>query len=308
MKKIFVLYFFLFYSVYASECKSFVESAWAGDIEKVKEYINSGVNLECTYDSITPLVAASRYGRDMLQWDANYNVVKLLVENGADVNNCFIDSQTQERFCPAYLAALHHHVNTAIYLVDHGGSLDDLENGYKEMIRQEQAGAKTVEAFGSALAWIFGASKENEVSDTYHDFKDAYMEAITDLYKAEKKLGLKYLETNSYRKAIFWLESSERLKENLYVESTIGFCYSFLEEYNNSFLWLQKSFQNGNTDANMHHLLGLFYYTGIGTEKDLEKAYLHFSKSAKTGDDKTKIEAIMYMSKICKEDSSICEK
>jgi hypothetical protein len=59
--------------VYAGECQGFVEAAWAGEIEKVKEYINKGTYLECTYDHITPLVAASRFGKDMLHWDVNFN-------------------------------------------------------------------------------------------------------------------------------------------------------------------------------------------------------------------------------------------
>lgn len=309
MKKTLILLILIFHSVYANECKGFVEAAWAGDIVKVKEYIDNGVNLECTYDGITPLVAASRYGRDMLQWDANYDVVKLLVENGADVNNCFFDSKTQKNFCPVYLAALHHHVNTAIYLVDHGGSLDDLENGYKEMIRQEQAGAKTVEALGSALAWIFGASKDNKVSDTYHDFKDAYMKAITDLYKAEGKLGLMYRHKKNYKKSIFWFRACERLKENNDVEYIIGSQYGNLKQFKKEFYWYQKSLQNGNNFASAHYLVGMYYYDGLYTQKDLKKAYKHLYIVTKIAHDKAlRLESVKYLRKICEKNSQICKK
>lgn len=307
MRILFIFSFLLLQSIFATECKKLVEASWAGKITEVQKYIDSDVDLECTYDGITPLVAASRFGKDLIHWDANYDVVKLLVENGANVNNCFIDSK-KEKYCPAYLAALHHHINTAIYLVDHGGSLDDLENGYKEMIRQEEIGAKTVEAFGSTLAWIFGASTDNKVSVSYHDFKDAYMEAITDLYEAEKKLADEYADAKNHKKAIFWFKACERLKENHRIEYDIGWHYSRLDKFEKVFLWFQKSLQNGNNYAETHFMIGILYYFGMGAQKDLKAAYHHLSISAKTAHNKIKLDATEYLTKICKEDSKICNK
>jgi len=61
-----------------SEEQLLLSACYRGDIEYVKEYISSGKSLEVSVRSETPLIMAiSQYHEE---------IVKLLLENGADVN------------------------------------------------------------------------------------------------------------------------------------------------------------------------------------------------------------------------------
>jgi len=86
-----------------SEEHHIINACYHGDIECVKNYISSGKNLNITEKRNSPLlVAISQHHED---------VVKLLLENGADVN--FNPDNTS--------TALHEAIDGAIYQTFYGG-------------------------------------------------------------------------------------------------------------------------------------------------------------------------------------------
>ena len=81
------------------------------DIEKIKELIKEGTNLNIFADSMPPLYHAVNNG--------NLEIVKLLVENGADVNVKNVVGQT-----PLHEAARCGYFEIVKYLIDKGADIN----------------------------------------------------------------------------------------------------------------------------------------------------------------------------------------
>jgi ankyrin repeat protein len=106
--------------------KKLLAFAGSGNIEKVKELLEKGVNVNVKgeYD-LTPLHRAMEWlphlhGKDFLE------LTKVLVDAGADVNALDVDGTT-----PMYLAAIEGFYDVVVYLHTHGADLNvTLTNGF----------------------------------------------------------------------------------------------------------------------------------------------------------------------------------
>ncbi len=96
------------------------EAISQGDTESLKKFIAEGLNINQYFDFFedTPLCLAAAIGQ--------FDIVKLLVENGADVNARYEDGKF-----PLLSAARKEHLNIMQYLIDNGADVNaKLDNGY----------------------------------------------------------------------------------------------------------------------------------------------------------------------------------
>jgi TPR repeat protein len=204
-------------------CENIVNAAWRGDYENVKSLIERGANPNCEFANKSVLFAASRYGRQF-HWDENIEVVKLLVKYGADVNHKSF--QNSEVLTPAYIAALFHHTKTALFLVDNGASLKDVEQGYLDRLKSEKASAASIELLGNLFNAAFNVPKDNDVANGYKSFKNGYMEEMENLVKEEVALADNCYDNKNYERAMYWFKAAAKW-ENTYAKYSLAHMYYY---------------------------------------------------------------------------------
>lgn len=307
----------LFIAIFSSNvfayvlCEDIVTAAWKGDYNEVKSLIKQGANPNCEYKNKSALFAASRYGRQF-RWDENIKIVQLLVKYGANID--YISIQNNVPLSSAYIAALYHHIETSLYLVDNGAKLQDAEQGYIDRLKEEKNSAAAIEFLGSLAANAFGANKENDVSNNYKKFKDVYLKEMSNFADKEVALGKKYYENKNYEKAMFWYKAATKwnsmeakyylanmyfygtgiekkynqalnlLKDTPYINGIFikGAIYSKLGNYENSALYFKEA-ANYN-DKNSQYMLGLMYISGKRyLPKNIELAYAWLTIASENG-------------------------
>ncbi|MDH6306367.1 TPR repeat protein [Parabacteroides sp. PF5-5] len=115
--------------------------------------------------------------------------------------------------------------------------------------------------------------------------------------KAQYELGKRYYDgigiSHNSDLAFEWYRKSA--EQNFAdAQSMIGVYYCQKEEYDEAIKWFEKSIIQGSSEGLCN--MGLMYYSGIGVQKDIQKAYDHFYKSAQQGnvDAKVMIGEIFY--------------
>ena len=116
----------------------FLRAAQSGDLELLQVLLEHGADPNiATYDNITPLMVASGIGwveGVTYEWsrEQTFEVIKLLIELGADVNaRDTLDGRT------AIMGAAHKGHNEAVqYLVDHGADLSIRDIGSRDSIHR----------------------------------------------------------------------------------------------------------------------------------------------------------------------------
>ena len=93
--------------------KQLLEASEEGDINKVKQLIESGANVN----------HANNYGSTPLIWARNLEMVKYLIENGANVNHANNFGST-----PLRLASENGHFDIVKYLTEHGANVNHADN------------------------------------------------------------------------------------------------------------------------------------------------------------------------------------
>ena len=133
--------------------------------------------------------------------------------------------------------------------------------------------------------------------------------------KVQYSIGNKYYKKQEYKKAFEWLEKSSQ-QDNSKAQNLLGKLYEngfeIEKDYEKSYEWYSKSANQGNEEAqksaikvlkelaqqgnpNYQYELGKLYENGFGIEKDYEKSYEWYSKSAKQGNkeaEKSSIEVL----------------
>ncbi|KAM9501776.1 ankyrin-2b isoform 4-T4 [Clarias gariepinus] len=145
---------------------SFLRAARAGNIDKVLEYLKSGVDIgTCNQNGLNALHLAAKEGHmDLVQElldrgsavDAatkkgntalhiaslagQGDVIKILVKRGADIN-----AQSQNGFTPLYMAAQENHLDVVRYLLENGGNQSTAtEDGFTPLAIALQQGHNQV--------------------------------------------------------------------------------------------------------------------------------------------------------------------
>ena len=91
----------------------------SGDVNKLDDLINEGVdvNVRDFYDSDTILITACKVG--------NLDIVKKLVENGADINNTILCNSGEVHSTPATIATKYGHIEITEYLLNAGADIKE---------------------------------------------------------------------------------------------------------------------------------------------------------------------------------------
>uniref|UniRef100_A0A673AZQ8 Ankyrin 2 n=1 Tax=Sphaeramia orbicularis TaxID=375764 RepID=A0A673AZQ8_9TELE len=145
---------------------SFLRAARAGNIDKVLEYLKSGVDIStCNQNGLNALHLAAKEGhmdlvQELLERGAAVDsatkkgntalhisslagqaeVVKILVKRGADIN-----AQSQNGFTPLYMAAQENHLDVVRYLLENGGNQSTAtEDGFTPLAIALQQGHNQV--------------------------------------------------------------------------------------------------------------------------------------------------------------------
>ncbi|KAK7175667.1 hypothetical protein R3I93_000051 [Phoxinus phoxinus] len=145
---------------------SFLRAARAGNIDKVVEFLKSGVDIStCNQNGLNGLHLAAKEGHmDLVQellergspvdsatkkgntalhiasLAGQGEVVKLLVKRGADIN-----SQSQNGFTPLYMASQENHLDVVRYLLENGGNQSTAtEDGFTPLAIALQQGHNQV--------------------------------------------------------------------------------------------------------------------------------------------------------------------
>ena len=90
-------------------------AAEKNQVDEIRTYLDQGGNVDAKYRGTTLLTMAAAYCAE--------DVVKLLVERGADVNLAPSQGTTAVMF-----ATMHGYHNIAEYLLDHGAAIDAQDN------------------------------------------------------------------------------------------------------------------------------------------------------------------------------------
>jgi TPR repeat protein len=251
-------------------CKDLVTAAWSGEYNKVKSLIEQGVNINCEYKNKSPLFAASRFGRQ-LRWDDNIEIVKLLVNNGANIQ--YKSIQNNEVLSSVYIAALYHHLKTALFLVQHGANLQDLEKGYIDRLNKEKNSSLGLELISSLLASGFNIPKDNKVSNGYKKFKNKYMEEMSSLAEKEITIADKYYDEKNFKLAFFWFEAAVKWN-NPYAKYSLAYMYFYGNGIKKDLKKAQVLLEN-TTEPDGINILGL-----INSKQGNHKKASYFLKKA----------------------------
>ena len=191
------------------EVIAFVEAIDEGEIEKVKEYLNGGIDPNLEFHSNTPLMFAI--------WSGKFEIFKLLVENGALIekkvekkdplinmaassgNNeiceyllskgANIDSKDREGKTPLMNAIYSKHPETVKLLIDSGANVNEQEiNGWSAlMFATMQGETESVQLLINAGADVNSETNDGETplqrAEKIHNAKLKDLKETIDILK-----------------------------------------------------------------------------------------------------------------------------
>lgn len=180
------------------KCQMLVRYAFQRNTSMVRKYLQQGVDINCIDGRGKTALLAS-----LLRSGANsadtHRTTKYLVDSGADVNLPYHHDSTVKNVTPSFLAAYKGYFDSAAYIVEHGGSFEDAERGYRRRESDNALALATLAAFAGLVEK--GTEMIGESMKKGHEFNEAERARLNvaeqfGVYKIEREDNYTYVYCN----------------------------------------------------------------------------------------------------------------